>query len=532
MDFTRQKNCSLWQKQSETQFSSLLQDQQTEVCIIGAGISGLTAAYLLLKESYRVIVLDKESFAFNETGLSSAHLSNALDDGYLELERLHGPEGSRLACESHTAAMNTVERIIKNENLDCDFMRVEGYLFCGPEQGVEDLKNEFAAASRAGMKSVGFLQDVPLDLNLGPCLRFKNQAQLDPVKYLRGLADSVTRMGGKIFSNTFVTRVVGGKDACVTTNQGHHVHCDQVVVATNVPINDIVTIHTKEYAYRSYVVGLRVPRGQFPLALFWDTSDPYHYVRVHRDLKQSYDVLLVGGEDHKTGQENESADCFLKLIEWAEKKFGVEPQVEVMWSGQIIEPVDGLAYIGLNPGAESNVYVAAGDSGHGLTHGTIAGMLLTDLIAGRANPWQHLYSPSRLSVKVFGTYISENLNSAWQYRDWATSGELSSAESLQPGEGAVLREGLSKVATYRSVEGELHRFSAVCPHLGGIVHWNAAEQTWDCPCHGSRFSRLGEVINGPACQNLTPHGEMREQRYLPASSTDPLVRLGSDSGHL
>ena len=204
----------------------------------------------------------------------------------------------------------------------------------------------------------------------------------------------------------------------------------------------------------------------------------------------------------------------MKLNQWVKAQFQIDSEIDYHWSGQIIEPVDGLAYIGVNPGRDNNVFIAAGDSGHGITHGTIAGILLTDLICERENPWAQLYSPNRLSFKGLGNYVSQNLNSFWQYKDWISGTEKKGADYLQRSQGAVVRDGISATAHYRDSDGKLHQFSATCPHLGGLVRWNEVEKTFDCPCHGSRFSCLGEVINGPACQNLSPKDQIAHPDLL------------------
>jgi Rieske Fe-S protein len=235
--------------------------------------------------------------------------------------------------------------------------------------------------------------------------------------------------------------------------------------------------------------------GSIPRALYWDTADPYHYVRL------SGDILIVGGEDHKTGQKDDGEERLRRLESWTRERFPIG-RVEFRWSGQVMEPVDGLGYIGRNPGDKQHVYVATGDSGHGMTHGTIAGILITDLILGRSNEWENLYDPGRKSIRSTGEYIKENLNVAKQYTDYLWPGEARSEDAIRPGQGAVVRQGLTKVAVYRDEAGTLHRASAVCPHLGCIVHWNSLEQSWDCPCHGSRFNVEGGVLNGPALGGL------------------------------
>jgi glycine/D-amino acid oxidase-like deaminating enzyme len=261
----------------------------------------------------------------------------------------------------------------------------------------------------------------------------------------------------------------------VRIETGHDpvVSSEVVVVATNTPVNDRVAIHTKQAPYVTYVIGLRVPKDSVTRALYWDTGDPYHYVRLQTE--NGYDVLIVGGEDHKTGQANDGEERFGRLEEWTRERFPQAEEVQYRWSGQVMEPVDGLAFIGRNPLDADNVYIATGDSGQGMTHGTIAGMLLTDLIQGRENKWERLYSPSRIRLKSLPELASENLNVAGQYLDYITTDRTDKA----------------------------HKLSRVCPHLGCIVAWNSTEQTWDCPCHGSRFSAEGRVYQGPANSDLS-----------------------------
>jgi Rieske Fe-S protein len=270
-----------------------------------------------------------------------------------------------------------------------------------------------------------------------------------------------------------------------------------VVVATNSPFVDIVSIHTKQHAYRTYAIAAGLSNeAAVPPGLYWDTLDPYHYVRRYGE------TLIVGGEDHKTGQEENPEKLFRRLERWARQRFPITA-VQQRWSGQILETLDGLAHIGLDPGGMKNVYVATGDSGMGMTHGTIAGMLLTDLIQGRDNAWAQIYEPSRKPVRAVAEYVKENVNMAKQYTGWVTAGDVDSVEDIPRDSGGILRDGVRKIAVYRDAAGIVHQTSAVCTHLGCIVNWNSAEKTWDCPCHGSRFDKLGKVLSGPAEKDLT-----------------------------
>jgi glycine/D-amino acid oxidase-like deaminating enzyme/nitrite reductase/ring-hydroxylating ferredoxin subunit len=486
----------------------LTEDIQADVCVIGAGIAGMTTAYLLTQAGRAVVVLDNGPVGGGQTQRTTAHLRNAFDDRYFEIERLHGQEGARLAAESHTAAIDCIEAIVREESIECDFERLDGYLFTGPGQDAHLLDREMAAARRAGLGDVERLDRAPLpSFDTGPCLRFPRQGQFHPLKYLAGLAAAVPRDGGQIFTGTHAAQIAGGSPATIRTTSDRTITADAIVVATNSPVNDLVAIHTKQAPYLTYAIGGRVPRGLIPRGLYWDTLDPYHYVRLQRlpssrEQADPGEILIVGGEDHKTGQARDSEQRFARLEAWARERFPMMQAAEFRWSGQVMETVDGLAFIGRNPMDASNVFIVTGDSGMGMTHGTIAGILLTDLIQGRSHRWASLYDPARKPLRAAGEFLKEDLNMALQYADWVTPGEVRAVEEVRPENGAILRRGLTKVAVYRDAQGNLHERSAVCTHLGGIVRWNESERTWDCPCHGSRYDQFGQVINGPANRDL------------------------------
>lgn len=487
------------------EFIPLTQDTQADAIIIGAGIAGLTTAYQLQRAGKSVVVLESGPLASGETERTTAHLSCALDDRFTELERLHGARGARIAAESHAAAITAIEHLAKLENIECDFLRLDGYLFGATLSELPQLQAELAAAHRAGLSDVELVTRAPLPhFNTGRALRFPRQAQFHPLKYLSGLARAILRDGGRIFTHTHVDEIQSGKPARVRTANGCHVSGASVVVATNSPVNDRVVVHTKQAPYRTYVIGARVPRDSVPTALYWDTADPYHYVRLQRGGPDATeDILIVGGEDHKTGQAEDYDARYARLETWTRERFAIN-HVSFRWSGQVMEPIDGLGFIGRNPVDTDNIYIATGDSGHGMTHGTIAGMLITDLIMGRNNAWASVYNPGRVTTGAAPEFAKEGLNLAAQYTDWLTPGTVREEREVPVDSGAIMRRGLTKVALYRDANGQLHECSAVCPHLGGIVHWNGNEKMWECPVHGSRFDRFGKVVNGPAITDLAP----------------------------
>ena len=495
---------SIWMATSEAaQQRRLVSDVDADVCIVGAGIAGITAAYLLAREGKSVAVLDDGPIGGGETGRTTAHLTNALDDRYVEVERLHGSDGARLTAESHTAAISRIEGIVNAEKIECDFERLDGYLFAAPGEPLDELERELAAAHRAGLSDVTLVERAPLDFNTGPCLKFPRQGQFHPLKYLAGLSRAIERHGGHIFTLSHAETIEGGPHAHVTTTEGHTVSARDIVVATNTPVNDLVSIHTKQAAYRTYVIGLQIPVGSLTKALYWDTAQPYHYLRLSKGSDKASEILIVGGEDHKTGQA-ESTDSYDRLEQWTRERFPRASEVRFRWSGQVMETVDGLAFIGRNPNDHSNVYIITGDSGMGMTHCTIGGMILTDLILGRKNAWADLYNPSRKRLAAASRFLQENLNVMAQFAEKLTGGEVDNADEVARGSGSIVRHGLTKIAVYRDQQGMVHEFSASCPHLGCVVDWNASEKSWDCPCHGSRFDPYGRVINGPAISDLAP----------------------------
>jgi glycine/D-amino acid oxidase-like deaminating enzyme/nitrite reductase/ring-hydroxylating ferredoxin subunit len=471
--------------------------------VVGGGIAGLTTAYALAQAGADVVVIEADTIGSGQTARTSAHLASALDDRFHELERLHGADGARLAAQSHAAAIDFIENTSRTHGIDCDFKRVNGLLFSGGPDGKEELERELAAAQRAGLV-VNALDHNPTSwFETGPCLRFANQAQFHPLRYIMGLATEATALGVRIHTGTRAASITGGKSAMVIGSDGQRISAKSVVVATNVPINDRLRIHSSLEPYRSYVVAISLPRPIDDPALLWDTADPYHYVRVVEERGET--LLVVGGEDHKTGQGPSSTEePYAKLEAWTRARAPGCGEVVRRWSGQIIEPVDDVAMIGHNPFDSDNVFIITGDSGNGLTHGTLGGLLIRDLILGRKNPWEELYKPSRFRFGATGEYARHNANVVGQYGDWLRSADVGSIEEVKPGCSALVRHGLSKWAVHRDAAGHVHACSAVCPHLGGLVRWNASEKTWDCPCHGSRFAIDGSVINGPANAPLAP----------------------------
>jgi glycine/D-amino acid oxidase-like deaminating enzyme/nitrite reductase/ring-hydroxylating ferredoxin subunit len=505
---------SIWQGTFEVpRYEALKSSITTDVCVVGAGIAGLSTAYLLAKAGKHVVVVDDGPIGGGETGRTTAHLTNAMDDRIFVLEKVHGEDGARTVVESHTAAIHRIELIVKQENIDCDFKRLDGYLIPARPNDAGDIDKELQAAHRAGLADVKRIDRAPIaDFNSGPALLFPEQAQFHALKYVAGLAKAITARGGDIYCGSHVSGIEPGKQCKVQVEGGLTITADAVCVCTNGSISDMVQTHAKQAPYRTCVIGLNVPRGSVVPALYWDMADPYHYVRLQSidatDVSITKgetlaDVLIVGGEDFKTAHEDDTEDRWKKLEKWARERWPQAGPVLYRWSGQVFEPNDYVAFIGRNPDGAENVYMASGDSGQGMTHGMIAGMILSDLVQGRENQWAKLYDPKRitLSLKPLEEFAKENIDDVMQVaKDLLSPG--ASEDDIKPGEGRVIRRGVQKIAAYRDDSGTMHYCSALCTHLKCVVGWNSAEKVWDCPCHGSRFDPKGEVINGPAINPL------------------------------
>jgi glycine/D-amino acid oxidase-like deaminating enzyme/nitrite reductase/ring-hydroxylating ferredoxin subunit len=477
---------------------ALVQSIETDVCIIGGGIAGLTTGYLLSKAGRKVVIIDDGVIGGGETSRTTAHLSNALDDRIYRVEQWHGAEKARLAVESHAAAIDEIERIAGTEGIDCAFLRVDGYLINAAE-GEDDLKEELAATHRSGWTEVEFVDRAPLrDFDTGRCLRFPRQGQFHVLKYLTGLVGAIEQNGGRIFSGTRAVEWTGGDAPQIKTANGPTIRAGSVVLATNYPI--MSRMFAKLPAYRTYAIGAKIPKDAVEKFLLWDTADPYIYVRTQPE--EGYDVLIVGGEDHRTGQAEDFNERFQRLEKWTRKRFPLAEDILYKWSGQFLETHDGLAFIGRFSGDEPNVYLITGDSGMGMTHGTLGGMLVSDLILGRENPWTEVYEPSRILTQSVTEAVPEIISSTVPYVDWVTGGDVSSEDEIKNGSGAIISRGTTKIAAYRDESGKLFTRSAVCAHLGCIVRFNRLEKTWDCPCHGSRFGTDGHPINTPAFTGL------------------------------
>jgi glycine/D-amino acid oxidase-like deaminating enzyme/nitrite reductase/ring-hydroxylating ferredoxin subunit len=491
---------SLWMDSASLpRFAKVAEDERVDVVVIGGGITGLTAAYLLTRAGKSVALIERARCAAADTGHTSAHLTMVTDRRLSELVKTFGREHAQAAWDAGLAAIQHVDSIVRDEQIACDFARIPGYLHAPRDPSRSRAQVDFAEEARLAV-DLGFDAEFDRDVPLmgGPGVRFDDQARVHPRRYLAGLARALTAGGGHIHEHSaadgFSDNPLG-----VTVN-GHTIGCDDIVLATHNPLTGVssatsaAVFQTRLALYSTYVIGGSVPKGQVPDALFSDTGDPYDYMRLepHRD----HDLVIFGGEDHKTGQVDDPGRCF-DMLNGRLRTLVPDAEITHRWSGQVIEPVDGLPYLGSNAGHQ---YIATGFAGNGLTFGTLGAMIAVDQIVGRRNPWTGLFDVDRSLIRR-GTwdYIAENKDYLYYLiRDRFAGAQGQSLRQVRRGQGKTLDLKGQRVAAYRDDDGRTILRSATCTHLGCEVKWNPAERTWDCPCHGSRFAPTGEVLSGPA----------------------------------
>ncbi|MBK9415068.1 MAG: FAD-dependent oxidoreductase [Bacteroidetes bacterium] len=505
---TSGSNLSFWTEVTEPiKFDQLKNDLSCNAVVIGGGIAGLTIAYELIENNQSVILIEDGYIGSGESGRTTAHLTYVLDERYYSLIKSYGREKAKLIAESHINAISKIESIVNKENISCDFMRLDGYLFPHPSDDIDTIEKEFKAASELGLP-VSIVNDIPgMKINSIQALKFSQQAQFHPMKYLKGLSDAIQQKGGKIFTSTHASEI---SSKGIVTESGKIITADNVVIATNSPVNNKIVMHLKQFAYRAYVISALVPKNSIVPQIWWDTGDnkkrdyrpPYHFARM-QNYNDTHDVLICGGEDHPTGQADAEGkpeeERYSDLIKWCKDNFEIGEIIN-KWSGQILYSMDGLAYIGRNPGDADNIFITTGDSGNGMTYANIAADLISDLIQKKENNYEKIYSPSRFDLINAGSvFIKEIVGGFVSYlKNKSSSDDVQSTLELKPTEGHVVNYEGSKFGVYKDEHSKLHIVNPKCTHLGCTVNWNNDEKSWDCPCHGSRFDIFGKVLNGPA----------------------------------
>jgi glycine/D-amino acid oxidase-like deaminating enzyme/nitrite reductase/ring-hydroxylating ferredoxin subunit len=486
-------------------FPRLQKNVHVDILVIGGGITGITAAYLLKKAGLSVALIERERVASIDTGHTTAHLTYVTDVELQELARNFGDDHAQAAWDAGAVAIDEIERIVREEAIDCEFTRVPAYVHVRKrdfsQKEISTLKEEASVAAKLGFDAA-YLKSA-LFFNL-PAVQFANQAKFHPRKYLRSLVVKLPGNGSHVFEKSTATEFDAKKRRAKVNR--NWIGFDSVVMATNNPLVGLASVasatllQTKLSLYTTYALGARTPSETVPEALFWDTREPYDYLRL--DRHRGFDYVIYGGEDHKTGQKRKTQKAYARLMVRL-KRIIPEARVNYHWSGQVICTPDGLPYIGENA---EHQFIATGFCGNGITFGTVAAIMARDWAKEKTNPWTDLFAVDRKKIKgATWNYLRENKDYPYyMIKDRITRPEADSVRELKRGEGMIIGSGAKKLAAFRDRTGKIYKLSPVCTHLGCLVRWNPAESTWDCPCHGSRFKPTGEVIAGPAEEALAP----------------------------
>ncbi|HEX7633705.1 MAG TPA: FAD-dependent oxidoreductase [Noviherbaspirillum sp.] len=503
---------SIWNHTAdEFTFAPLAADLDVEVAIIGGGMTGITVAAMLERTGYRVAVLEAARIGYGTTGHATGNLYAPVGQYLHKLAEKWGWDVAGQVVRSRRMAIDLIERNVTEHHIRCQFLRHPWVLYSADASPAEDdiIEREYHAASRLGLDA-HVTTDIPLPYSVKKALVVSHQAQFDPLRYVRQLAAAIRSGHCHIFEGTPVTGI-DEAHGIVSTAQ-HRVTARHIVMATHTP-KGFNTLQTGLGPYREYAVAATLAEKQLAGGIFWSVG-PERYSTRLVEFDDRPRVLMIG-EMHKTGQREDTVEIYRKLERILRARFDVV-SVDYRWSAQQYRPADGLPYIGTAIGAP-HLYVATGFAADGLTYGALAGFMLAEQIAGRHTEFDSLYSPHRFTpVKSAGKFLKENLNVAGYYvKDYLKGGEARQLDEVRVGEGRVIEIGGDKLAVYRDDANQLHAVSPVCTHLKCIVHWNRAERTWDCPCHGSRFSYDGDVLEGPA---LAP---LERRAVANASKTPP-----------
>ena len=489
---------SVWKESSEQgSFPILNQDITVDVAIIGGGITGITAAYLLAKEGKKVAVLEARAIGEGATGFSTGNLyAIPGTEGLHTVEQKWGEDHARLVVESRAAAIDFIEARVEEFAIDCGFKRVPFCLFSEHGESFLYINSERKASERAGLTVT---DEIPLGLKKATGFSIANQAQFNPLQYTVALARRIQSDSCQIYQHTKMLDYEDGEPCVVTTDRGK-VTASAVIMATHTP-KGLFMVHTSMEPYREYAVAVTL-KGEYPPAgTFWDMKMMQHYSMRTYDTPRGR-VLMVLGEKHKVGMQEDNESRFANLETFLRKRFDVAT-VEYRWAAQQYRPADGIPYIGISTGSKKT-YIATGFSADGLVYGTLAAMIISDDICGKANAWSKTYPASRITpVASAGKFIKANASVTYELiKDLLFKKDADYFFEIKPTEGKIMKIEGHKCAVHRNQEGKISVVSAICPHMGCVVHFNSSEQSWDCPCHGSRFTTDGEVIEGPAIHAL------------------------------
>jgi len=498
----RDGNCkSLWQSHAPDYFAANGWDQGQiyDVLIVGGGITGMTTALLLQQAGMKCIIAEAQNIGFGTTGGTTAHLNTFMDTPYHNIAANFGKEPAQLVARGAKEAIAFIkEQVTKNKVQG--FSERPGYIFSANDKEDEALEKLMAAANEVGAL-MQYTDALPVALPHTKVIVTESQAQFHPGKYLYALAENYEQAGGILLQHCRVGSVTYENESTfkAEANLGS-ILATKVIYATHIPPG-VNLLHFRCAPYRSYAIACTLKSGNYPDAMIYDMQDPYHYYRTQETDGKTY--FIAGGEDHKTGQEENTDACFRRLEAYVRTYFDVD-EIAYQWSSQYFEPADGLPYIGRLPGSDDNIYVATGYGGNGMIYGTLSAIILTDIITKGKSVYKELFDPNRVKpIAGFSNFVKEGADVVKHLAGSIFSAEkLPSLLDLAPGEARIVTYEGHQLAIYKDEHHRLHMISPACTHIKCSVAWNSAEKTWDCPCHGSRFSYDGEMWTGPASRNL------------------------------
>ncbi|HET9825422.1 MAG TPA: FAD-dependent oxidoreductase [Chitinophagaceae bacterium] len=491
---------SLWQSEIPIYKPINDPDIQTiyDVVIVGGGITGITAALLLQKAGKKCLVIEASNLCFGTTGGTTAHLNTLLDTPYPTIIKNFGKENAQLVAQAAGEAIDLIRSHVAEYNIDCGFEEASAYLFSQTNEQSEELDEIYEACQEVGL-DVSYNLSLPVSIEFEKAIEVRGQAKFHPVKYVYRLAKAFEETGGVILQHTRVEGIEDTDGITVETTNGNF-RAANLVYATHTPPG-VNLIHLRVEPWRSYAMAFQIKAKRSLPDLVYDMYDPYHYIRSQNIDGEEY--MIVGGEDHKTGEDVNAESSFLRLESYIRKHFNVD-RILFKWSSQYFEPADGLPYIGHLPGHPGNIFVASGYGGNGMTYSHVAALLLRRLLLKGESPYIKLFDPNRIKpIAGFTTFLKHNVDVLKKFiGTWFDKEKLEEFAELAPGEAKVVRYDGEKIALYKDEHGELHALNPLCTHMKCAVAWNNVEQTWDCPCHGSRFSCEGKVLTGPADHDL------------------------------
>ena len=493
-------NKSIWQDQMPVFLPAGSADinRVYDVAIVGGGITGVTTAYELQKAGLSCLLIEAKNLCFGTTGGTTAHLNNFFDKSYAEIKSDFGKDGARHIATAAKEALELYKKNISNLKIECDYEESEGILFAIDEKQAKELEELYAASTEVGIP-VRYCDHIPINTSFVKAVALPGQGSLHPAKYVYALARAFEKAGGTIVDNSLVTEVEAADILRIHSSQGLF-KSRKLIYATHIPPG-VNLLHLRCAPYRSYVLGLELPEADYPANPCYDMGDPYHYYRIHDSGGKKY--LIAGGEDHKTGHEENTELPFQRLEEYLRGIFKIK-NIAFKWSSQYFETVDGLAYIGHLPGADKHIFVATGFGGNGMTYSHIAANYFRNLLIQQTILYDDILSPSRVKpVSGFSSFIKENADvAASLMTGLMTIHPKETPDSLANDSAEIIKFQHHTVALYKNEKGEVAAVNPVCPHLGCSVKWNQTEKSWDCPCHGARYSTNGEMLTGPSTKAL------------------------------